>query len=136
MQAGKVSSLSASPFGRADISIRACSNLGKGKDVCVRSTRLVPWFPWQPEAVHAPVSKQPASFHQCLRCGNVLWFLFIYPSIHPSCSPCLYPQKKQSGESTEKNCSHDLSLLTVSCHTLSMLGEQYTVAVGGGGSRG
>lgn len=72
MQAGKVSSLSAFPFGHADISICERSNQSKGKDVRVRSTHHVPWFPWQPEVVHAPVSKQPAGFHQCLRCVNVL----------------------------------------------------------------
>lgn len=75
-----------------------------------------PRFPWQPEAVHAPVSKQPAGFHQCLRCGNVVWFLFIHPSILFSLS-LLSPKKTQSGNSEEKNCSHNLSHLIVRCHT-------------------
>lgn len=127
MQAGKVSSLSDSSFGHADISIREHSNLGTGKDVCFRSTRHVPWFPWQPEAVHAPVSK-PAGFHQCLRCSNVLWFhsfflslhLPIHPSIYPFFLSLLSPKKKQCGDSMEKNCSHNLSLLIVSCHTHSV----------------
>lgn len=130
MQAGKVSSLSAFPFGRADISIRERSNLSKGKDVCVRSTRHVPRFPWQPQAVRAPVSKQPAGFHQCLRCGNVVWFLSIRPAFS-LCLRCL-PKKSRVGSLRRKTAVR-ACLFWLLAATLSMLGEQTHCGGGGGG---
>lgn len=128
MQAGKVSSLSAFPFGHADISIRERSNLGKGKDVCVRSTRHGPRFPWQPEAVRAPVSKQPAGFHQCLRCGNVVWLLSIHPSLLSLCLCCL-PKKAEWGR---RETAVTICLFWLLAATLSMLGEQIHCGGGGG----
>lgn len=130
MQAGKVSSLSAFPFGRADISIRERSNLSKGKDVCVRSTRHVPRFPWQPQAVRAPVSKQPAGFHQCLRCGNVVWFLSIRLAFS-LCLRCL-PKKSRVG-SLRRKTAVTVCLFWLLAATLSMLGEQTHCGGGGGG---
>lgn len=69
---------------------------------CPFNSPCTPRFPWQPEAVRAPVSRQPAGFHQCLRCGEVVSFLSIHPSFSLFLCLWCHPKKTEWGLEEEK----------------------------------